>query len=398
MKAFEKTIEALYLIGIIFIFLFVSSNIYVHGFIILLSIFLIAIMNIIKNNRAKINSYSLFLCIWFFWSLFTYFWSIDENLWLSNCIILGIALGYTIISDYYLSSIVNKNRLFKLIVIIGIIHLVISFFEMVTGLYFFTDNNVEMYRFLTEGWPVSFFYNPNDLSVFYTFLFIIILSVGEEFKFKLNFNGKIWQVFRPILLILLLLLTLIIDARISSAVMILSILLNYLIKADRKYFVVVNVSLFLLSVLGLLFLFTPILSGLLLSFFEADASTQTRVILIQIGLDLLKDSNFVGLGAGQYRAFIGQEIHNWWIENLVNYGVIFFVGYLIYYIKKLIGSYVLAFRTKNKSIIMCFIWLVIFIFASVASSTTFDKMWIWIANAIIYKVLHDYSYSNTNEK
>src|SRR5699024_8731089 len=105
MKAFEKTIEAFYLIGIIFIFLFVSSNIYVHGFIILLSIFLIAIMNIIKNNRAKINSYSLFLCIWLFWSLFTYFWSIDENLWLSNCIILGIALGYTIISDYYLSSI-----------------------------------------------------------------------------------------------------------------------------------------------------------------------------------------------------------------------------------------------------------------------------------------------------
>ncbi|MBA4603918.1 O-antigen ligase family protein [Thermoactinomyces mirandus] len=73
--------------------------------------------------------------------------------------------------------------------------------------------------------------------------------------------------------------------------------------------------------------------------FEGTQESATdRKFLILNGLNYLKDSNFMGIGPGNIE-FLNKKLdvvkaknmHNWWVEILVNFGVIVFVLYMALY-------------------------------------------------------------------
>src|SRR5699024_3274577 len=78
------------------------------------------------------------------------------------------------------------------------------------------------------------------------------------------------------------------------------------------------------------------------------------------------------------------NIHSWWFDILVSYGVVFFCIYVIFYMHKIYISYK---KVKNTNSVFNKIYtsfLLVFVIVSNTSSTFFTKIWIWIFLTIIF--------------
>ncbi|SFI64725.1 O-antigen ligase family protein [Thermoflavimicrobium dichotomicum] len=131
-------------------------------------------------------------------------------------------------------------------------------------------------------------------------------------------------------------------------------------------------------------------------------SITVRKYLLLYGLDFLQKSHYLGVGAGNVEAHMkGKKgvnkvnIHNWWAEVLVNFGVIVFVLYMALYLWLLYQLWLLAQIKKSPSISPVIRWgaiasllsLIGFFFGAIAPSSCihFTPMWstIGIALAIV---------------
>jgi len=70
-----------------------------------------------------------------------------------------------------------------------------------------------------------------------------------------------------------------------------------------------------------------------------EGSGGNRIKLIEGGLAAIRDSRLLGLGPGNAESYLRQRpglelvhnLHNWWLEVLVNGGIVVFVGYVVFY-------------------------------------------------------------------
>jgi O-antigen ligase len=82
----------------------------------------------------------------------------------------------------------------------------------------------------------------------------------------------------------------------------------------------------------------------------------TRLRLIQGGLTVALDSRLLGVGPGNAEHFLRQlpglervyNLHNWWLEVLVNGGILVFIGYVCFYAALLYGLFRVASTAKNE--------------------------------------------------
>lgn len=126
----------------------------------------------------------------------------------------------------------------------------------------------------------------------------------------------------------------------------------------------------------------------------------SRSLLLSSTWDLLSASNFIGSGVGSledsYKSLRIHEInvpHNFLIEFLVQYGVVFFIGLLIYLIKILI----LGLRSKN-IINRCviFIGFAILPFIGLVNSTYWLSPMLWCYGASLVVFSNMYFFVNNN--
>ncbi len=116
----------------------------------------------------------------------------------------------------------------------------------------------------------------------------------------------------------------------------------------------------------------------------------SRIALISDGLRALRDSYFLGVGPGNadhHLQHIGgldrvYNLHNWWMEVLVNGGILVFVGYLLFYAALLGNLFVIAARTRRQVpafvAASLFAALMGYVFGSLSPSSAihFAPMWI----------------------
>ena len=141
---------------------------------------------------------------------------------------------------------------------------------------------------------------------------------------------------------------------------------------------------------------------------ETEGSDFIRMNLILNGLAFLKESGFLGVGAGniEYHMahnslfFVGEttNIHNWWMEILVSFGVIVFLGYIIIYLKNfvLLRHYALTTNDANtRYISQCLLgFMIAFVLASISASSNMTAEWLWAYWGIVYSYVNSLS-SNT---
>ncbi len=117
---------------------------------------------------------------------------------------------------------------------------------------------------------------------------------------------------------------------------------------------------------------------------SADNSVSVRQMLIDSALNIF-DDNFFGVGPGNlvlYMPKIGENVHNFWLENLVNYGIFVFVCLVLFFVVCLYKM----FKTKGdlKEFINPIFWsTLIFIPTSVVPSTIFQMNLTWFLFGVI---------------
>lgn len=349
-----------------------------------------------KGPKYYINSYSLFIFSWIAYALMTNIWVIDNDSWSEAIKILLLALGYGISTPYLLKN--NFNNFEKIIMFLYIstgIHLFIALFEIVTGTYLFTSNVTNMGINIAQQYPLSFFYNTNDLATFLLYGFIIIINIDSTILSSKYFHNIVRST-RLLLIILTFIVVYFSQSRLILLSMLVSMLIKIYSKLNKTVLKLINTGI----TLGLIGVMVYGVSGgftSILSWISDDASGSVRITLSRRALEIAESTDYLGVGAGNVEKYIndirfGQDgsasIHNFWIENLANYGLIVFLFLVISYIHQLFESFNNLLHTENSYTRIAFTSILLFLPASISTSSLMDDIWIWFMIPLILTLNH----------
>lgn len=358
---------------------------------------LLGLVFTIGKNRGRIyiaaqsEKYSYYTHIlWITIAALSILWSIDLGRWIQNMYFLVCGLLCVIIITENINS---KEDILILLKVFNwgiILQAFIGVYEIVTKNYMFKEFSVsEYYTFVVsdERLPLAMMSNPNDFGTLMFFGFFISLFCYFQTKKKLY---VILCGIEGILLFFSSSRANILALFVGCAALLFMI---YRGKAKRWLYYLVCV----VCVMIFLALYGEQLSHILSFNFNIRAgnSDSVRIGLLLNGINFLLRSFGVGVGAGQASAWLESnavyfhggaiDMHNWWIEILVNYGVIFFIIYLIYYINLMLGCKKCGKtydKESRKAYLSLLAALIGFVIAAVSSSSNMIKEYLWVLWAI----------------
>lgn len=365
----------------------------------ILFLFLYIILKIlIKNEKIRLNSkgdniYSIrFMLIWVIYAFFSLAWVRDYNAWLKAMFYLNIGLIIFIIFPKYLKNKFDVLLAFRLIFIMALIHNCLGWYEINTGSYLFLETE-KIAAYTRVSAPVTTFGNTNDFATF------MLLSVWISYICLNNAKNLILKLIHMFSMISSVLLIISTNSRAILLGLLLSTMAFIVLSMRRK-----RTRNFLLMILGLVFfiillnsdiiinIFTSISNNLSFNFSSQSGSVFVRINLIKNGLHFLISTFGFGVGAGNIEHWMSNEaiyytegiinMHNWWLEILVGYGLLIFVLYLLFYVKLFKSTYNKIKYSRNAvdmSIslgIMCF--MAGYAIGSVSSSSNINSEWLWV--------------------
>jgi teichuronic acid biosynthesis protein TuaE len=347
--------------------------------------------------------YLQFLLIWIAYAFISTLWAADQIAALKNIVFLfsGISIIFFIV--YYFNSFFYLKLLFWLWLLIFIAQIPIGLWEISTGNHL---GNSMMLLMLDKPWlkfaPTTIFGNENDFATFIALTFPMVIVWIRYYK---NIFSRIFGLFVLLAGLYLLIMTL-------SRSNYLSVITGFvfwfvfLLRLNKK--IVVTVVSFLV---GIIVIFTFIEETVKIketfvnqmSSFQLESANQSN----NIRMNLLKNAVFFtansmgfGVGAGNAEYYMDMfkiypvggvtNVHNWWAEILVNYGLIIFFGYILLYITLVFNLWcVYKSLNKCKERMLCealLVGMVIFFIASFSASSiiAFSPQWIFIGFSLAF--------------
>ncbi|UUX33851.1 O-antigen ligase family protein [Fundicoccus culcitae] len=363
----------------------------------------------IKNKRLVLvaNSHATYALIcyvlWWLWAVISVLWA--ENLlgWLQAVFLMTIGIASIVALYFFVSSFQQWQRLIQAVwlMISGLV--VWGYFEIVTNIYLLADiEKLDKYRtFDSQPWtriPITIFSNQNDYAT-------LLLAYLALCLILFNLTRSTWK--RLIYLVMLFASMLLIYQS-GSRMALLCLILFFVVYGllhlkwnfQPKHYLLI-VSLGLAMVVLVLFLQPNLLMHLLETLRTSTlrgviTGDEARINLWHNGLMFLVKSFGFGVGAGNIEYWMEHyaylftndlvNIHNWWLEILVGYGLVSFVlyvsayGLMIYKLLQIMRSKNVFYRPVAKSLVS---FMLIFILASVTSSTNMFIEWHWVYFGLI---------------
>ncbi|WP_336012433.1 O-antigen ligase family protein [Acinetobacter calcoaceticus] len=137
---------------------------------------------------------------------------------------------------------------------------------------------------------------------------------------------------------------------------------------------------------------------------DTNSSTDIRSFIYSLGFSNLLKEPFLGLGIGGIQSILEaidfeiQSFHFYFLEILIDYGVVFYIVFLVFYIKlivKLVKIYRISNNLNWKRISKsCAISLIIMPFASIAPSSIVYILTAWIILGLSLTLVKLYKYEN----
>lgn len=347
----------------------------------------------IKNKHDLILKFYFF---WFMYSLFTIGWVSDYYSWIRAIFFIGCGTLSIWILSVYIREEKEFKKVFTAYFAMIVIHNIIGWHELITGTYQFAElSRIDKYGQFgynsTARIPISMFGNINDYATVLTigvFLIYIIFLNTKKKTVKLLCIGNILSSAYLII-------------RTKSRANMLGLIIGIIIFVYLKYFRKISIKTFLAMIATPIILFNPIVVNRMISvlskelqfnFSGKSGSDVVRLGLIKNGLLFLKDTAGFGVGAGNIeywmetkKVFFSGNItnmHNWWMEILVGYGIIIFIGYIwMYFImaKVLYNSYLKSDDRFIKSTSLGLLSIMgAFVISSISSSSNVSSQWLWL--------------------
>ena len=376
--------------------------------------------NFLLSLKTRSGNYDLFFLAMFFWYALSIYWA--PNMIYAGkymfYIFCGIAIAQAVI--YYAGNLSKMNALFRIMSIIFLIEIVVALLESFTAfrlpispyspwLTFFGKEPVNfeafdnLFVYSDFRPPTGFHWNTNNLAITMVMILPFFLCSHQVLAKML---GSIA-------------ITSIILLAASRAVFLglIIILCFYLIIIKKK---VVTLSIIWFSVIGLFWGMSQLtesenprinevantleaLTLYLKGDIDVGGSLEWRSELVNNGITALAASKWMGVGAGGSVAIqekIGgvagrfTSMHNFWIEILVEGGVVFFSLMIVWYGSIIFNLFKISKLGSNNQIkyyaSALLLAMIGFIPAAIAASSTiyFFPMWIMFGMAIAIISLH----------
>ena len=357
-----------------------------------------------------VRAYLRFLLIWLTYAFFTIVWALDKIAAIREIIFLFMGVSIIFFVVYFLSDEAGLWNLYKLWILLLIILLPVALWEISTGnhlrasgLYEYQPRKaLDIYA---KFMPSTVFRNPNDFATFLT------LSIPFVFTWMRYAKKTIMRIAALGVLFITLYVLLMTYSRTNYIAIILEFAFFFLIILRIKDKARFAVS---LGFLGLFFvavkpgiiervlgLFVGQMTSLTSPYSLYSGSVFVRVNLIRNSLVFLLKTCGFGVGAGNAEYWMEHfsvyntqgilNVHNWWIEIMVNFGLWIFVGYILFYmglVRNIYRAYRLSCNNLHDRIICetLLLSLIGFFAASISSSSimTLRPQWFLFAFALAF--------------
>jgi teichuronic acid biosynthesis protein TuaE len=367
--------------------------------------------------KLEVGGFLLFLAFWVVWALGSLTWAVDKLAGIRYCIFLAMMVSLSIGTVLAVDSAKTVRTLLLILLLVFLLAVGIGLAEIATDFRLPTSGLIgRAERF--QWASTSFFHNQNDFATYITLWFPFLLAAAFFTTRRVSVVPA--ALICALLCIACLLYTGSRTNLLAFALIIPSLLLAIALRGG------VNIKLWQV-VLGLVLLFgialatyvgingsLPLLPlpeigiqhwrfDTLSSEIAAGAgSGGSRIKLVVNGLTALRNTYFVGVGPGNAEYHLqrmpGTEavynLHNWWMEVLVNGGIFVFAGYLFFYAALLYGLLQVAVKAQGEILAYAgtslFAALVGYTFGALSPSSAihFTPMWIHFGLSLAVINLH----------
>lgn len=304
-----------------------------------------------------------------------------------------------LVSLAFLSNREGISRLHRLWVIAAAIFTGIAVWEVATGMHLSSSAAAQQqWSALNETRATAVFWNPNDFATFLCialpFVFgLVILRRSALERFALSIvllaafyfivlNSSRANIIACLIGVGLVLLMPGLLQRAKSIAIVLAV---------GGILVLVGYTLLSSSLASHIEVFRT-LPGQMRSIGAGDSSTVIRMNLIRNGWGFLQESHYLGVGAGSFEQWMTERSafytggitnpHNWWLEVLVDYGLLVFSLFMVFYVG-LLWSLFRIFRSSDDGAVKvaafaAFVALVEFAVASSSSSGLMRMYCVWL--------------------
>ncbi|MBM6615956.1 hypothetical protein JTF06_13775 [Desemzia sp. RIT804] len=317
----------------------------------------------IKLFRNKLsNYYTGFYVFWFVYAVISVIWSQDLVGWLKSVFFIGTGMLAVLFITFFITKKSEIVKMYHVLFSMIAMHNFIGWYEILTGTYWFADlNKLDKYgTFDSQPMtriPISIYANQNDYATMLAvgFFILIILFFYQKSNF-LKFSYLIVMVSSFYLILRTQSRANLLGLLIGISIMVLVKIGPYvrevlMIKTVQRIVLVLG----FLMVLAMLFMepvqemILTILTDNRYANVDLSSSKYNRIYLLLNGLYFLIRTFGIGVGAGNieywmehlsvFPTFEIVNIHNWWGEILVGYGLLIFGLYLIMYVSMFIQLY-----------------------------------------------------------
>jgi len=345
----------------------------------------------------KTNRYSIiFMLFWLFYALLSLLWSPSfyDTVRHTYFILCGVVciVAFSLLTE----DLRNISTCLMAAVIMIFVHGIIGWREVFTGNYVVETEYTLNYAL--QMLPVSSMFNVNDYAT--------CMTVGMFLSYALwkTAQSRFISAFAFVVMINSALLVVWSRSRANIYGLVLAMLVLIFLSGKK---IIVNLFIIFISLISAVFvvnllcpwimeLVTDVVLPGITGIDLESGSDYVRTNLIKNGLHFLPQNLFMGTGAGGIEHWMSSEwiydtggiinIHNWWMEILTGYGIIIFIGYLLFYIKLVVDMYTTYKTSKDKTEIYIALSmigaLVAFSIGSVSSSSNISNYSIWVFFAI----------------
>ena len=359
-----------------------------------------------KSFKIYRNSYATGMLgiylFWWLWAFCSVLWAMEIGAWLQAMVL--ITLGVSSILGIFLWT----KDYFQWRILIKAVWVMMTFlsiwglFEVTTNIYLLADlSKLDKYStFVTQPWtriPITYLANQNG----YATLLLASLPINLILMNTTRNHLKKLLTFLCILLTTFLIFQSGSRMSLLMAVAFYGIYLLLGVRWDfsRKQVLTTGSIILLLALLG--FTFVPAIRGMVTDLIyilprPVISGDVGRMNMWRNGLIYLGKTFGLGVGAGNIEVWMEIfgplptnnifNIHNWWLEILVGYGVFVFIAYTVGYGLMIYRLFNLkkSVNSTHKKIMNAFIaFLLIFIGASITSANNMLIEWHWVFFGLI---------------
>lgn len=372
----------------------------------LLLIVLIPIDVLMKSrvSRSALNRVifpSAFLVFWFFYAFASFFWVASIEAWGRNLFFLGSGITVVLSCYYCIRSEKDEKVFFFLWILASVFLMIIGCWEVLTGNHLSVSSYVDAPSW-KRNMPSSVFYNTNEFAPFLTLSISFYLGL-------LRMNSRFARLSGSVLIVVSLFLLSATKSRanmLAVATIFVFWFLPFLRSIRTRWARVFLGGVLLCSlVAGAVLLFNSSeIKSLMHEATAGQGSGGIRLNLIKNSLYFLLGSGGLGVGAGNAEWYMENRgifdtagvtnVHNWWVELLVNYGLLVTTLYFMLYFYVVWNSWGILrskVETQWKSIFFQTIYLgsIGFFLASISSSSimAFAPIWFFWGMALSFLAL-----------